>query len=50
MHADEAKGGRNLTVPVTDAAVTVIRSQIGKYLRYVFNYLGKHMYQESGKA
>ncbi len=50
VHADEVKGRRNLTVPVTDAAVTVIRSQIRKHLRYVFTYLGKHMHQVNGKA
>jgi integrase len=36
VHADEAKGRRNLTVPLTDEAIAVIRGQIGKHLEYVF--------------
>jgi len=50
VHADEAKGRRSLPVPLTDAAVEVIRSQIGKDLRYVFTYLAKPVFQVNGKA
>lgn len=50
VHADEAKGRRNLSVPLTDAAVSVIRSQMGKDLRYVFTYLAKPVFQVNGKA
>lgn len=50
VHADEAKGRRNLTVPLTDEAVAIIRAQIGKHLQYVFTYQGKPMYQVNGKA
>ena len=50
VHADEAKGRRNLNVPLTDEAVAIIRGQLGKHLRYVFPYQGKPVFQVSGKA
>lgn len=50
VHAAEAKGRRNLTVPLTDEAVAIIRAQIGKHLQHVFTYQGKPMYQVNGKA
>ncbi|MGH8738853.1 MAG: site-specific integrase, partial [Burkholderiales bacterium] len=50
VHADEAKGRRNLKVPLTDEAMAIIRAQIGKHLQYVFTYLAKPIYQVSGKA
>jgi integrase len=36
VHADEAKGGRDINVPLNDAAMTVLQAQAGKHKRWVF--------------
>jgi integrase len=36
VFADQAKGGRNINVPLNDAAVTVLQAQRGKHARWVF--------------
>lgn len=50
VHADQAKARKPLFVPLTEAAVEVVRRQIGKHLEYVFTYLSKPVYQVNGKA
>ena len=50
VHADQAKARKPLFVPLTEAAVEVVRRQIGKHPEYVFTYLGKPVYQVNGKA
>ncbi len=50
VHADQAKSRKPLYVPLTDAAVAVVRRQLGRHLEYVFTYLGKPVYQVNGKA
>jgi integrase len=50
VHADEAKGRRNLTVPLTDEAVRLIRAQLGKHLHFVFTYKGGPVRQVNTKA
>jgi integrase len=39
--ADQAKGGRGISSPLTSEAVEVVRAQLGKHDRYVFTYRGK---------
>lgn len=41
IHADQAKARRAIGVPLSAAAVIVIREQIGKHPDYVFSYKGK---------
>jgi integrase len=43
VHADEAKGGRTLSVPLNDSALAVLRAQRGKHKRIVFPYQGRAM-------
>jgi integrase len=50
VHADEAKDGVALSVPLNDEAVVVLRSRVGKHPRWVFTYHGEPVYQVSGKA
>ena len=38
IHADQAKGKRDIAVPLNDEAIKVIRDQIGKNQTYVFTY------------
>lgn len=50
IHADEAKGGRSIGVPLNREAVEVIRGQLGKHLEYVFTYHGRPIDQVNTKA
>lgn len=50
IHADQAKARKPLFVPLTSAAVVVIRQQIGKHPERVFTYGGNPVYQVNGKA
>jgi integrase len=50
IHADEAKAGRAIPVPLSSAAVIVIREQIGKHPVQVFSYKGKPVHQVNTKA
>ncbi len=36
VHADEAKAGRDINVPLNDAALAVLQAQAGKHKRWVF--------------
>jgi integrase len=50
IHADEAKAGQAIPVPLSSAAVVVIRKQIGKHPVRVFSYMGKPVSQVNTKA
>ena len=50
IHADQAKARKAIPVPLSEAAVEVIRSQLGKHLQYVFTYRGKRVTQVNTKA
>ncbi|MBF0265035.1 MAG: site-specific integrase [Gammaproteobacteria bacterium] len=41
IHADEAKGKRNIAVPLNEDALAVLKQQIGLHDEYVFTYAGK---------
>lgn len=41
VHADQAKARKAIAVPLSAAAVIVIREQIGKHSTHVFSYRGK---------
>ncbi len=41
VHADQAKSGKAISVPLSDEAVKVLRGQIGKHDRWVFPYHGR---------
>jgi integrase len=38
VNADEAKAGRAIGVPLSNRAVEIVRSQLGRHLEYVFAY------------
>lgn len=40
IHADQAKAGKSISVPLNDDAMAVLRSQIGKHETNVFSYKG----------
>jgi integrase len=40
VHADEAKGKKDIAVPLNANAIAVIRSQMGNHQEYVFTYKG----------
>jgi integrase len=54
IHADEAKFGRVIAVPLNDAALKVLQAQKGKHRRIVFPYNGrvmaKHVAAYAGNA
>jgi integrase len=50
IHADQAKARKSLFVPLTNAAVLVLRQQMDRHQDYAFTYLGKPVYQVNGKA
>lgn len=41
IHADQAKAGKPIGIPLSDAAVAVLRGQLGQSDRWVFPYQGK---------
>jgi len=41
IDADQAKGARTISVPLSDAALEVLRKQRGKHRRLVFPYQGR---------
>lgn len=43
VHADEAKGGRVISVPLNDDATAILRGQRGQHKRVVFPYKGRAM-------
>jgi integrase len=50
IHPDQAKARKAIAVPLTAAAVVVIRQQIGKCATHVFGYRGKPVRQVNTKA
>lgn len=50
IHADQAKARKAIPVPLSEAAVQVIREQLGKHDQYVFTYKGKRVTQVNTKA
>jgi len=51
IHPDQAKARRAIAVPLSSAAVIVLRQQLGRHLKYVFTYKGQApVVQVNGKA
>lgn len=50
IHADQAKAGHSISVPLNEDALRVVRSQIGKHEAYIFTYHGKPIQQANTKA
>lgn len=50
IHADQAKARRAIGVPLSAAAVIVIREQIGKHPESIFTYRGKPVRQVNNQA
>jgi integrase len=50
IHPDQAKAKKAIVVPLSAAAVVVIREQIGIHKTHVFSYRGKPIHQVSTKA
>jgi len=50
IHPDQAKAKKAIAVPLNDAAVDVLRQQLGQHLRYVFTYQGHRVSQINTKA
>jgi integrase len=50
IHPDQAKGRKAIAVPLSAAAVLVLRDQIGKHPVYVFSYRGYPVKQVNTKA
>lgn len=50
IHPDQAKARKAIAVPLSAAAVIVIREQIGKHPTHVFSYQGKSLCQVNTKA
>lgn len=43
IYADQAKGKKDIAVPLNNQAIKVIRDQIGKHQVYVFTYQGRNV-------
>lgn len=41
IHADQAKAGKGISVPLTVQAVDLLREQLGKHLDFVFTFRGQ---------
>lgn len=50
IHADQAKARKAIAVPLSAAAVIVIREQLGKHETHVFSFRGKPVRQVNTKA
>lgn len=50
IHPDQAKARKAIAVPLSVAAVEVIREQIGRHTTHVFSYQGKPVTQVNTKA
>jgi integrase len=50
IHADEAKAGRAIAVPLNEDAMEVLRRRVGGHDRYVFTYQGKPVERCTTKA
>jgi integrase len=50
IHADEAKAGKAIAVPLSEAAVQVLNAQAGKHAECCFTYRGQPIRQVGTKA
>jgi integrase len=50
IHPDQAKARKAIAVPLSAAAVVVMREQIGKHSTHVFSFRGKPVHQVNTKA
>jgi integrase len=50
IHPDQAKARKAIAVPLSAAAVIMLREQIGKHPKYVFTFRGKPVTQVNTKA
>lgn len=50
IHPDQAKARKAIAVPLSNAAIIVIREQIGKHAKYVFSYKGNPVIQVNTKT
>ena len=50
IHADQAKSGKAIGVPLSEAAIEIVRRQIGKHDRRVFTFKGHPVRQVNTKA
>lgn len=50
IHPDQAKAKKAIPVPLSQAAVSIIREQSGKHQEFVFTYKGSRIIQVSTKA
>ena len=50
IHADQAKARKAIAVPLSAAAIVVLREQLGTHQTHVFSYKGKPITQVSTKA
>ena len=50
IHPDQAKARKPIAVPLTAAAVVVLRQQLGKHETHVFSYKGRSVTQVNTKA
>lgn len=50
IHADQAKAGRPIGVPLNQDALEVLRRNLGKHAEYVFTYQGEPVDRTSTKA
>ncbi len=50
IHADQAKGRKPISVPLSTKAIEVLRGQIGKHEKFVFCYAGRPVMQTGTKA
>lgn len=48
IHADQAKAGKPIGVPLSDDAIAALQGQIGRHKRWVFPYKGKPLQQIKG--
>ncbi|MBN8759493.1 MAG: integrase [Thiobacillus sp. 65-69] len=50
VHADQAKARKAIAVPLSSAAVVVVRGQLGKHQTHVFSYRGKPVAMPNNSA
>ena len=50
IHPDQAKARKAIAVPLSAAAVVVLREQVGKHATHVFSFRGKRLRQANTKA
>ena len=50
VHADEAKGGESIGVPLNNEAIAVLREELGKHPLRVFTFKGRPLGQANTRA